>query len=350
MIEGDLKFGAFVPRIPEKYKILSKDNKERQITSEGCALSSEWTGLKLKSIEPYNHDTSIFEFELPSSKQRLNLPVMDHLLVKAPGKEHPCHGGGDAIRPYTAIWEKDGSFAIMVKRYKEWGIPEKQQKQNNKYFLYAKTDHSYRPAGVVSNYIHSLALGQHLEFRYQTPLCQGKIPFPFPSNITSLTMIAVGVGVVPMIRIIRALLNQKSSFVVSNIRLLYGVRTVSDILCRDKLDYWQQYHSHRFKAIYCVGSRWNNVHFGAKTKDDWKKPSLPKDWETIPPDQKELGWVDADKVQRRAASSPDDPGHFLFLCGLPGIFMSLVGPRSDPSVTPGTQLYNLGYRHQVIKF
>lgn len=56
------------------------------------------------------------------------------MLIKAPGQEHD---GTHAVRPYTTASDplETGKFQIMVKRYKEWGIPESKLKAENKYFL-----------------------------------------------------------------------------------------------------------------------------------------------------------------------------------------------------------------------
>ena len=217
---------------------------------------------------------------------------------------------------------------------------------------------------MVSNYVHNLNIGQTLSFMHNEH-CLGKMDYPLPKDITSITMIAVGAGIAPMFRIIRALLdsNQKCEH-VANIRLLYGARTVSDILLREQLDQWHDsYDSNcngnndnddskkRFQVCYCIGSRWNNIHFHAKSNDQRQGPPLPKDWDTVPDDRKELGWVDGDKVQRRSASTADDPGHRIFICGLPGVYLKLAGSRFNTQVEEGTQLYKLGYRdHQVVKF
>merc|ERR1712176_1248801 len=317
-----------------------------------CCIGPKWTKLRLSKIEPYNHDTSIFEFELPDPNALLQLPVTSHLLVKAPGGKVE---GEDAehVRPYTAIEECcPGRFKIMVKRYPEWGIPESKLKKQYRVFLYATTDHSYKPPGKVSNHIHSLKIGQYLSFKHNA-ICQGKISFPFKKDITAITMIAVGAGVSPMVRILRALLDDKNSNGsvqcdhVKTVRLLYGARTVADILQREQLDQWHKEHNNRFKVCYCIGSRWNNVHFAAKTNEK-EGPPLPLGWDKIPSDRKELGWADGNKLERRGASDAKDPGHRVFVCGLPGVYLSLVGSRFDPRVVQGTQLHSLGYKdHQV---
>jgi len=137
-----------------------------------CSISSEWTSLELLSIDAYNHDTSIFTFQLPTatvngrSNKYLNLPVGGFLLVLGP---YCDHDGGHAIRPYTSISDDyhdnldkvTGIFQVLCKRYDQWGVKESMQTN----FLFTRTNHSYRPPGALSNYIHRLKVGDHLQFK-----------------------------------------------------------------------------------------------------------------------------------------------------------------------------------------
>ena len=365
MIDADYKFGAFIPKVPELYRKASIETNSIA-GDEKCAIGGEWIKLPLLSITPYNDDTSFFEFQLPINKSNnkcLNLPLCAHLLVRSTNLEHD--GTTQAVRPYTAISHatKEGSFTIMVKKYQKWGKTEKELKETNQVFLFVNTNHSYKPAGVVSNWIHSLKIGDYCEFKH-TKDCLGRISYPFDNHITSITMIAVGAGVAPMFRIIREILesNAESAKQIKTIRLLYGTRTVKDILQRKVLDNWhdeEKKHSTtsttttsaRFKVIYCVGSRWQNVHFGAKKQGEYEAPPLPTDYALIPDDRKDLGWVTIDKIEKYSASTPSDVGHRVFVCGLPGIYLALCGPRDDPKLSTDSQLYRLGYRdEQVIKF
>ena len=82
-----------------------------------CVIKNSWTELELLNVTAYNHDTSIFRFQLPGGEKNLNLPIGAFLLVLGKDCEH---GGGDAIRPYTSITPDDlafGYFEIIVKRY-----------------------------------------------------------------------------------------------------------------------------------------------------------------------------------------------------------------------------------------
>lgn len=358
MIDCDVSFGAFVPKVPKIYQDMAcedgdNDNSNSEDRASPCAIGPRWSALMLRSRSKYNHDTSIFEFDLPDSNSFLELPVTAHILVKAPGQDGEERS---AVRPYAAIKEtKKGSFSLMVKRYDEWGVPESDQSQN-RYFLYVKTDHSYKPPGVVSTYIHSLKVGQSLDFKHNA-VCLGKVDYPFHESITAITMIGVGIGVTPMIRILQAILDNNNLKTacphVTKIRLLYGVRTVADILQREQLDKWHDQCAltdGRFQVCYCVGSRWANINFGAKTSSK-EGPALPEGWNDIDSDRRALGWVNGDKIQKYGASNSDDDGHRVFICGLPGVYMALAGARTNPTVERGTELHQLGYQnHQVVKF
>lgn len=142
------------------------------IATNCCAIGEDWVDCELLSIKAYNHDTSIFRFKLPSNNIHLNLPIGGFLLALAPNCEH---GGGDAIRPYTSIQDDSlnkgqahGTFELLCKRYDQWGIKE----SIHTHFLFTKTNHSYRPPGAVSNFIHKLRIGDHLKFKCKACIFQ----------------------------------------------------------------------------------------------------------------------------------------------------------------------------------
>ena len=310
-------------------------------------------------MTPYNHDTSIFEFAVPNgyaADQPLCLPTCACLLLKAPGCEHPWNGGGDAIRPYTPISKEDmkGKFQLLIKRYREWGqAPTKGQSGRALY-------ESYRPAGAVSNYLYSLepgkgsALFAHREKNV-------KIQYPF-HGVKKITMVAVGVGIAPMIQALEKILETPGDS--TEVTLLYGNRSVRDILLKEKLDEWSRRHGHRFKVVYTVGSRWANVHFGLKkevktkgfgtTHDALKAPPTAHGFEGLAVDPKcnqakELGWVD-EAVLRKHGHAPANDVR-VFVCGLPGVYTKLCGPRNDTTVAEGSALANLGFDSKhVVKF
>lgn len=186
MITAKKVFGSYVLQDVGLIDIASGSQQSREDSNDAefltsCAIPAHWTSLKLLEIKKYNHDTSLLRFSLPLDKRRLDLPVGSFLLIRAPGCEKD---GKDAIRPYTSVSDdylvhdfnsqSSGSFQILCKRYDEWGIRE--SKEAN--FLFTKSDHSYRPPGAASNYIHKLVIGSSLDFRF-TKKCIGRNCFPF---------------------------------------------------------------------------------------------------------------------------------------------------------------------------
>ena len=88
-------------------------------------------------------------------------------------------------------------------------------------------------------------------------------------------MIAVGIGIAPMINILRKIFDSSTNNIES-ITLLYGAREVKDILLKEQLEEWRiKYANKGFKVVYCIGSRWNQVIMGAKTKNEYVPPPLP---------------------------------------------------------------------------
>lgn len=366
MITTVLKFGRYVRTddvtlndiLGSNAAVLQQEQLQ-QLQTGGCAIPNYWIELSLLDIRIYNHDTSIFRFQLPTGQQRLNLPVGCFLLIKHPSSDA-------TIRPYTATHDDDvlngdlginetGSFEILCKRYDEWG----QKESVSTHFLFTKTDHSYRPAGIMSNYLHTLKVGDHVGFQFNH-LCGGSLgrhlqQSPPPQSLDTLTMIAVGVGIAPMIHALRTLFKQRDHDVHENaatippprlkVVLLYGVREVRDILMRELLEEWRERYPDIFSLHYCVGSRWANVHMGAKTKSDYVPPPLPTGFSAIA-HCASLGWVNEDKI--KAYGYPPSDRTLVVVCGLPGVYQKLCGPRTDVQLSSDSALYNLGYRSEMV--
>ncbi len=113
--------------------------------------------------------SSIFKFKLPGDAKQLDLPIGATLLVRGPNCDHD---GKDAIRPYTSITDNRlacGYLELLCKRYDSWGVKE----SRTTHFLFTRTDHSYRPPGALSNYLHRLLPGQLVDFKreYITVVC-----------------------------------------------------------------------------------------------------------------------------------------------------------------------------------
>lgn len=75
----------------------------------------DFTPLKLKSVKPYNHNSSIYTFELPDAKSYLNLPVSSCVMLRYKGAD-----GKDVIRPYTPIdTHRQGEVVLLIKSYEK---------------------------------------------------------------------------------------------------------------------------------------------------------------------------------------------------------------------------------------
>eukprot|EP00658_Telonema_sp_P-2_P036949 TRINITY_DN26627_c0_g1_i2.p1 TRINITY_DN26627_c0_g1~~TRINITY_DN26627_c0_g1_i2.p1 ORF type:complete len:217 (-),score=28.39 TRINITY_DN26627_c0_g1_i2:97-747(-) len=143
----------------------------------------------------------------------------------------------------------------MIKVYQEWG--------DQRY------PHSYRPAGAVSNFLANLSLGGCAQFKHIG--ANLKISYPFV-GVRTITMIAVGAGIAPMIQALHKLLETKDDD--THVVLLYGNRTVPDILMRDRLELWASHP--RFRFIPVVGSRWNT-----NVRVNMQAPKLPEGFEEL---------------------------------------------------------------------
>jgi ferredoxin-NADP reductase len=194
---------------------------------------------------------------------------------------------------------------------------------------------------------------------------------------------------------------------LQKIVLLYGARTVEDILYREQLQQFQSDFPDRFKVVFCIGSRYDNVHMGAKSagvgsivssptltnksedmntvfhdtfanavavaindnshghesKGNSDSNSSSKGSEYIPPSVskdfqdfnalKEVGWVGYDHIEKHQALSPlmNDavdgiPGNVrtrAVVCGLPAVYEKLCGSRFDNEVPKDSVLGCLGY-------
>jgi len=303
---------------PASIKVMAPTADQPLEFTSSCVIPTTWMELPLRRVIPHNHDTSIFEFGLPEGAKTLSLPTCACLLLLAPGCEH---GGGDAVRPYTPISPPtlEGAFQLIIKRYKEWG---------SKIF-----PQSYCPPGAVSNYLFELPVGscasfKHISFNVKLPYKQpdGSLGF---AGVKTITMVAVGVGIAPMIQALHEMLDGNPD------------------------DQTQKKHS-RFRTIYHIGSRYDKV---VRHRDDCpkdcgrpcKRPRQdPPGWDELPSDRREQGWVTEASIAKYAFPPASDTK--VFVCGLPGVYTKLCGPRGTP-LEEATALHNLGYSNEmVVKF
>ncbi|KAJ2721112.1 hypothetical protein GGI07_004177 [Coemansia sp. Benny D115] len=198
-----------------------------------CRLSpTQYTPLKLLSVEPLTHDTSRFRFLVKRPRFDGDEPekqadetmatgawavdVKDHLVQTSRMYTPVAHAISDSVD--EASGSRSGHLDLVVKRYDR---------------------------GSLSRFIHGTRVGDHVEMRGPLPV------WPYTANqYKHIYMIAGGTGVAPMFQVIeRVLADPQSQTAIS---LLYGSRSPEDILLRDELDALQKKHGQRLHIQYLV--------------------------------------------------------------------------------------------------
>lgn len=220
----------------------------------------------------------------------MSLPVSSAIVLNAPMAD-----GKSVARPYNPISSSDqlGSFDLLVKVY---------------------------PEGKVSRYIDSLKPGDRVSFKQVKPNLK---PFRYPFGKATITMVAGGSGIAPMIQALHPLLSTPGDS--TRVRLLYGSLSPADIMLRTELDALAQQHPDRLTVHYVVG---RGAHEAA-----------PPGWAG------ESGWIDEDKVKRLAFPPAADTA--VWLCGVDEMYKSLAGSRLK-AVAPDSVLARLGYSEEMV--
>jgi len=283
-----------VLKFMESTKESTKENtpaSTEQSKEELVALNKEeWRPFKFAAAEDVTHDTKKFRFMLPSSQQKLGLPVASCILTRAPIGEN----GAFVVRPYTPVSSDDdkGYFELVVKNY-----PGK---------------------GVLSSHIHSLKPGDTLEVK-------GPIPkLPYSKNMKEkIGMIAGGTGITPMFQLIREILKHPDDN--TEVRLLFANHTDRDILLKKELDELAARHKN-FKVYYVL-------------------TTPPAGW------TQGAGHISADMIKRHMPDPSDK--HLILVCGPQGFYEHISGTKAK-DYTQGELsglLKDLGYtKEQVFKF
>lgn len=246
------------------------------------------------AVAAESHDTKVLTFGLPPGRS-LDLPVSSAIVMNAPGAGE---GGKDVVRPYNPISSNavEGSFQLLVKAY---------------------------PEGHASKWAAALRPGDRVGFK-QTPT--GVKPWRYPFGLDSITMVAGGTGIAPMIQALHPLLTTAGD--ATRVRLLYGSLTPDDILLKAELDRLARAHPDRLEVHYVVG------------REDWDDSAAEShDWKG------EVGWVDEEKIGR--LGFPPGPGTVVWVCGPDAMYESLAGSRSKP-LAAGSALANLGYTAEMV--
>ncbi|KAF9576254.1 NADH-cytochrome b5 reductase [Mortierella alpina] len=245
--------------------------------------------FKLKNVQKLTPNTSRFTFELEEG-QNLGLHVASCVVTKFVKED-----GKPVIRPYTPTSDADhtGSFDFVIKRYE---------------------------GGPMSSHIHNMKPGDTLAVK--GPISK----YPIKANQhESVTMIAGGSGITPMIQIMSGLLKDKED--KTKINLIFANVTPEDIILKDEIDGFAKAHPDRFKVTYVVD----------KPVDGWKGPT---------------GYITADLIKKHVPEIGSGNSK-VFVCGPPPMMKSVSGPKG-PNFTQGDvdgALKELGLTNeQVFKF
>ncbi|TFK78728.1 ferredoxin reductase-like protein, partial [Polyporus arcularius HHB13444] len=250
--------------------------------------------FKLKKVEPYNHNTAKFIFELPPDTASL-LPVASCVIVKSSPDAAPLVDakGKPVIRPYTPISPSDqpGELTFLVKKYEE---------------------------GKMSKYIHDMHPGDKLSIKGPIPKFEYKI-----NQFDEVGMIAGGSGITPMYQILEHALKDPSN--KTRFTLIFANVTEKDILLKEEFDTLVKKHPKTLNVVYTVD----------KAEPGWKGPT---------------GYVNEELCKQYLPSADLGEKAKIFVCGPPGQVAALAGKKEGMKQGElGGVLKELGYREDQVR-
>ncbi|KAF8899289.1 cytochrome-b5 reductase [Infundibulicybe gibba] len=252
----------------------------------------KFVDFKLKKIEPYNHNTAKFIFELPNNDASL-MPVASCVVVKASDPEALKNAQGKPIiRPYTPISAPDakGELTFLIKRYDN---------------------------GNASKHIHPSSLS---------------IKGPYPSFHTKVynefdevALIGGGSGITPLYQILTHALSNKLN--KTKFKLLFSNVTEKDILLKEEFDTLKKKYPNTFDVVYLVDT----------PEGEWRGPT---------------GFISADVIKQHVGPASLQDKIKVFVCGPPGQVAAVAGEKAGMKQGElGGILKELGYTEdQVYKF
>jgi len=270
----------------------------------------------------------ILRFGLPNKNEPVGLSTCSCLLAGIQTDD----SDEMIVRPYTPISTNAmiGSFDLLVKAY---------------------------PDGKMSSHITSLTADEtkpvvsfkHIPFNV-------KIQYPF-RRPKFIGMIAGGTGITPMIQALHAILGSeeesdqdtattsKLTETTCKVSLLYGSRTVNDILGKDMLDAWCKLYPDKLSLTHVISQ-------GEKEEKD--TTFINEDDSTI-----QEGFINQQLIEQTFPSPNynENSGNDgltaedikIFVCGPPAMYDALCGPRDEDNISG--LLAEMGYTsEQVYKF
>lgn len=229
----------------------------------------EWRTFKLKEVRPYNHDSSLYVFELPGNK-RSGVFVESCIVVRGAGAEPRDDNDKPIIRPYTPVSDPNlgGELDLLIKHY---------------------------PGGKMTQHLKTLKPGDELRMKGPNP----KFPYK-PNQFEHVALVAGGSGVTPMWQLAHAIMeNPKDN---TKVTILYANKKEEDILLREKFDQLAS------------DPRFNIVHFLDSAPPAWKG---------------ETGYIDAKAIKKYFDLAGDNEKVKVFVCGPPPQMKAISGTKKS---------------------
>lgn len=172
--------------------------------------------LKLIRKDDVNYNSCFLRFALPKKRQRLGLPLGQHLVFKFQPKDAEL----PVSRAYTPVSEDSaiGYVDFVIKLY---------------------------PQGLMSQHLAKLKVGQIMQMKGP----KGKFKYT-PNMKRSLGMLAGGSGITPMYQLLNHILNDSKD--ETHVSLIYANVTPADILLRQNLDSLAAKHPKQFDVYYVI--------------------------------------------------------------------------------------------------
>jgi cytochrome-b5 reductase len=248
--------------------------------------------VKLKRVEPYNHNTSKFVFDLGEGQASL-LPIASCVFLRA--EDFKDTNGKPMQRPYTPISPSDleGELTFIIKKYE---------------------------TGNVSKYIHSLKPGDKLAVKGPLPKWTWKM-----NELDEVGLIGGGSGIAPLYQVLQHALADTTN--KTKFKLIFANVAEADILLREEFDAMKKKYPSNFDIVYVLD----------KPPANWKGPS---------------GYINADLIKQHFAPPSLGDKVKVFVCGPPPQVLSLAGKKDGPRQGELSGiLKELGYTtDQVYKF
>lgn len=237
-------------------------SKKKKILLEDAQMKYN---IPLIEKEELTHDTRRFRFALPSDEHVLGLPIGQHINIIAKINDELV------IRSYTPVSSDDdkGYIDLVIK-------------------VYFKNTHPRFPdGGKMTQYLENLKIGDKIQIRGPSGRLQyqGEGEFvikklrkdpPQTLRVDSISMIAGGTGITPMLQLIRHIIKHDEKEI--KMALIFANQSEKDILVRKELEEVAQSHPDQFKLWYTL----DNVTSGWKYSNGFINEDMIKD-HLLPP-------------------------------------------------------------------